>query len=296
MKNNPSEHKAHFPAFLSYILSKRQSVQFFSALLANPFLLNFKAGKIYKGPSKNLCVPGMNCYSCPAAAGSCPIGALQTISGSNRFHISFYVMGFLLLVGSIFGRLICGFFCLFGLLQDLLYRIPTPKLHLPKKPDRMLRYLKYLVLLFPVLLLPSLLTDEFGLGEPFFCQYLCPAGTIEAGIPLLLTNPPLQQMVGALFHWKLGIAILIVLSAIFIYRPFCRYLCPLGAFYALFNKISLLHLQLDTHSCTSCGRCEKVCPMEVKPLDNINSTECIRCGKCQKSCASGAITWSIHRE
>lgn len=271
---------------------KRRGIQLLSAFLTNPFIQNFRSGNIYKGPLKYICVPGLNCYSCPSAAGSCPIGAMQTVAGSNRFHISLYVLGFLMIIGSVFGRVICGFLCLFGFLQDLLYKIPAPKLHVPARLDHKLRYLKYLILLFLVILLPAFFIDEFGLGEPFFCKYICPAGTIEAGIPLLIVNRSLRQMAGNLFLWKLLTAGILILASIFIYRPFCRYFCPLGAFYSFFNKISIIHLNLDKNTCVHCHKCETVCPMNVNILKNINTAECIRCGKCKNSCPTGSIQWN----
>ncbi len=169
--------------------------------------------------------------------------------------------------------------------------MPVPKLHIPKSSDQKLRYLKYVILLLFVILLPMLLTDEFGLGDPFFCEYLCPVGTIEGGIPLLAARPALRQMAGNLFSWKLALAIILILSSTVIYRPFCRYFCPLGAFYALFHKISLMRLELDRESCTSCHRCEAACPMEISVLNNINSAECIRCGRCSRICPTDSIRW-----
>lgn len=272
---------------------KRKLIQFTSAFLANPFIGNLFSGKIYKGSGKRLCVPGLNCYSCPAALGSCPIGALQTVAGSNRFSASYYVLGFLILIGTLVGRLVCGFLCVFGLLQDLLYKLPMPKLKVPERVDHLLRYLKYLVLLLLVLLLPALITDEFGLGKPFFCEYLCPAGTLEGSIPLLLTTPSLRQMAGNLFIWKLGIAILILILSTMIYRPFCRYLCPLGAFYGLFNRISFLHIEINQNTCIQCNKCENDCHMDVRVISQPNSAECIRCGKCIHNCPAGALKWKL---
>lgn len=275
---------------------KRRLIQFLSAGISNPFWGNFFTGRIYKGPVKKVCLPGLNCYSCPAALGSCPIGALQTVGGSNRFHLSYYVLGFLIITGTLVGRVICGFFCLFGLIQDLLYQIPLPKLKVPGSLDHSLRYLKYLVLIGLVILMPMLFTNEFGQGEPFFCQYLCPAGTIEGGIPLLLSTPSLRQMAGGLFLWKLGIALFLLLASMMIYRPFCRYLCPLGACYGLFNRISFLHIDLDQSACTHCKKCEKSCPMDLRLLKNVNSAECIRCGQCIHSCPEDALKWSFKNQ
>ena len=71
----------------------------------------------------------------------------------------------------------------------------------------------------------------------------------------------------------------VVLSVLF-FRPFCKWICPLGAFYALMNKVSLLGIQVDTSKCVSCGKCARTCQMDVDITKSPNDTECIRCGKC----------------
>ena len=258
-------------------------------LLTNAHITGFLKGTIYQGPLKNFCVPGMNCYSCPGALGSCPIGAMQSLFDGRRRKFAFSVIGYLAALGLLVGRFICGWLCLFGLIQELLYKIPLPKLKVPKKLDRVLRFLKYGVLLVLVFALPFFWRNELGIGEPFFCKYLCPVGTLEGGIPLVLLQEQLRSTVGFLFRWKFAIMALVLLSSVFVHRPFCKYLCPLGAFYALFQKVSILRLALDKEKCVSCGKCEKACPMDVKVTCDPNSMECIRCGACVHACPAGAL-------
>ena len=93
-------------------------IQAAATLLTNIHLPNFFKGKIYQGNAKTVCVPGLNCYSCPAATGACPIGAFQAVVGSSRFKFSYYITGFFILFGVILGRFICGFLCPFGWFQD----------------------------------------------------------------------------------------------------------------------------------------------------------------------------------
>lgn len=277
---------------LTYAM-RRAGIQAAAALAQNPFLLNLWQGIIFKGDSKYVCAPSLNCWSCPAAAGACPIGALQNVAMGAQYSVSFYALGFLAIVGVFVGRLVCGFLCLFGFLQDLLYKIPTPNLRVPKRLDRVLRKAKYLVLVFMVLLLPAVVTNSFGLGTPWFCEYLCPAGTIEAGIPLIATNPSLQAMLGALFNWKVGVAVALLVLAVFVSRPFCKYLCPLGAIYGLMNRISSVKLTVNDHVCVHCGKCAAACPMDVEAPERIpTSAECIRCGICKNVCPTSAISWS----
>ena len=267
----------------------RHLIQAVSALLMNGNLKGFFQGKIWQGQSKQVCVPGLNCYSCPGALGACPIGSLQAVLNGRQKNLSFYVTGLLILFGTIFGRLICGFLCPFGFLQELLYKIPVRKWKIPKKVDDKLRYLKYVILVVFVLLLPAFLHGTYGIGDPWFCKYICPAGTLEGGIPLVSVNSGLRSMVGVLFSWKILILILVLVASMYIYRPFCKYMCPLGAIYGLFNRFSIYQMQVEKDKCTHCGICEKTCLMQVNVTENINSPECIRCGACKNVCPVHAI-------
>lgn len=247
-------------------------------------------GKIYRGNTKKLCVPGLNCYSCPGALGSCPIGSLQAVIGSWNFKFTFYVAGFLIFIGSLMGRFVCGWLCPFGLIQDLLHKIPFVKKINTFRRDKLLRKLKYVILIVFVILMPLFLVDVLGQGSPYFCKLICPAGTLEGGIPLVLLNKTLRSTVGWLYAWKnLLLAVTIFLS-IMIYRPFCKYICPLGAVYSLFNPISVFRYQVDKDKCTDCGACAKACKMQVNPVKNANHTECIRCGLCKEVCPEKAIS------
>ncbi len=259
------------------------------AALFNGYAAGFAKGRIFTGKTKLICVPVLNCYSCPGALGSCPVGALQAVLSDRGYAFSFYVLGFLMLFGTLLGRLICGLMCPFGFIQDILHKIPLPKPEIPRRADRVMRYLKYLVLLVLVILLPALLTNDYGIGKPYFCKWICPAGTLEGGIPLLAANDSLRQAAGPMFLVKLLILAVCVVSAVFIYRPFCKYICPLGAVYSLFNRFSLYQMTLDSSACVNCGKCEAACGMKVDVRKNISSGECIRCGECKKVCPAGAI-------
>ncbi len=265
----------------------RRMIQLCSALLYNAHLKGFAEGKIYTGPVKSVCVPGLNCYSCPGAVGACPLGSLQNAIAAADHRPVFYVAGLLLVFGLLLGRVICGFLCPFGLLQELLFKIPSKKLK--KSPlTRKLSRLKYVVLAVTALAIPlfSALTRS---PVPAFCKYVCPAGTLEGALPLLAhpANGALRALTGPLFLWKAAAAVIILTSCVFVFRAFCRFLCPLGAIYSLFARIALLGVRVDESRCTDCGACVKICPVDIR---RVGDRECVQCGKCISVCAVKAIS------
>jgi len=267
----------------------RPLTQALSALILNLNVPGFFKGSIYQGSLKGVCVPVLNCYSCPGALGACPIGSLQASFAAIGGKVAYYVLGMLVLFGATLGRFFCGWICPFGWVQHLLHKVPVKKLTIPKKTDRILRYLKYAILIVMVIGLPLLLRNQMDMSNPYFCKYVCPAGILEGGIPLALANASVRASLGGLFIWKLSLMLLILAAAVVIYRPFCKYICPLGAFYGLFAKFSLYRYAVDAHACVNCGACSRACGMGVDPVKQPNSAECIRCGDCKYACPTGAI-------
>lgn len=273
----------------NFLARFRGWIQAAATLLTNIHIPNLLKGKIYQGNVKTMCVPGLNCYSCPAATGACPIGAFQAVVGSSKFKFTYYITGFFILLGVLLGRFICGFLCPFGWFQDLLHKIPGKKLSTAKlKP---LRYLKYVILVVFVILLPAFVTNSLGMGDPFFCKYICPQGVLEGAISLSLANSGIRAALGHLFTFKFTILALFIILSILFYRPFCKWICPLGAVYSLFNKVSFLKIQVDHEKCVGCQKCSRVCKMDVNVVDTPNHPECIRCGECMKACPTDAICY-----
>lgn len=271
----------------------RLMVQLGFTLVTNGNLKGFFDGTIYRGSTKGVCVPGLNCYSCPGALGACPLGSLQNALAAPKVQFPYYILGLLIVFGALLGRFVCGWLCPFGLVEDLLYRIPV-KRKLRKLPgDGALKYLKYFFLIIFVLTLPLALRSQFGVGTPWFCKLICPSGTLMAGIPLVISNAALAQSVGGLFWWKLSLLALIVSLSLFVWRPFCRYICPLGALYGLFNPIAAVGHRVDKSRCTSCGACRHACKMDIVAYKTPNSMECVRCGACIKACPNDALTVRI---
>lgn len=241
-------------------------------------------GNIYQGPLKAACVPILNCWGCPLSLFSCPIGGLQHFLNLHLFP--FYIIGFFGAVGMIVGRMVCGWLCPFGLFQDILQKIKTFKLRLPQ----WMTYIKYAVLIIIAGFI------AWFTMEPWFCK-LCPAGILEAGIPLVLVDKTgdIRALVGWLFWTKMGILTLVVIFSIFIKRFFCRALCPIGAIYSVFNRFSLVHLRIEKEQCPVCGFCKKICPMDINVYDNPNQKECIRCLECVKKCPSVAVSLGFYK-
>lgn len=286
--------------FVKITPSRRKIIQLYAALLYNAHLRGFISGKIFEGATKNVCVPGLNCYSCPGAIGACPLGSLQNALASSKTKLPTYILGIILLYMIIFGRTICGWLCPMGLFQELLYKIKSPKLK-KNKVTRALSYFKYVLLVVLVIIVPLMYgLQEKNIPLPAFCKYICPAGTFEGAIGLLINpnNKDFFGMLGGLFTWKFMLLILFAVASVFIYRVFCRFFCPLGAIYGIFNKIAILGVKVDQEKCNQCGACVTHCKMDIK---TVGDSECIQCGECISVCHSHAISWKhiknkIHEE
>lgn len=249
-----------------------------TALGLNGYLAGFRSGTLYSGQFKNICVPVLNCSYCPGAFGSCPLALVQeSVSSHLAARSSWFVFGFLALVGFLIGRLACGWLCPFGFIQDLLHKIPLPKIRLGRR-FRWLEYLKYGILAIFVFLLPAL--AGYGLNRAAFCKYICPAEVLEANIPLMAVRPSMISALGFIFQWKLFFLAAILILAVFLFRPFCRFFCPLGAVYSLFNRISVFRLEADPARCTDCGLCAQRCPAGIAVAHDPDNRECILCGEC----------------
>ena len=268
--------------------TKRRLIQLYSALLYNAHVRGFIKGEIYTGNTKAMCVPGFNCYSCPAAVGACPLGSLQNALASSGNRAGFYVFGIIMLWGLMLGRTICGWICPLGLIQELLHKIPTPKIR-KSRVTHYLSYLKYFFLIVFAVIIPLWYGLKHGMAVPGFCKYICPAGTLEGAMGLLSNpgNDSFFKMLGIFFTRKFVIMMIIGLACIFCYRSFCRFICPLGAIYGMFNKLALVGVKVDMDRCTHCGACAMNCKMDVR---HVGDHECINCAKCMDVCRQNAIS------
>ena len=222
-------------------------------------------------PALKFCpYPGLNCYACPLASFACPMGSLQNFLSLRRFP--FAVAGLLVTTGAVFGRAVCGWACPFGLFQDLLAGL-GPRRKLAR--NNRWAWMRYAVLVGLAVI------GAFAAGSPIFCK-LCPAGTLGAGIPQVILRPSLRQMIGPLYWVKIGLLATLVVVAFFVKRPFCRFLCPLGAVYSPFNRVSLMRMRVDYSACTKCNACKHVCPVDIAIYEDPDSDACIRCLECTR--------------
>ena len=279
--------------WLSHKPTACRLAQLYAALLYNANIKGFVEGRIFTGDTKAVCVPGMNCYSCPGAVGACPLGALQNALNAAGHTAPWYMLGIISLYGLLLGRTICGWLCPAGLIQELLHKIPTPKLR-KGRITRGLSYLKYILLIVLVVIIPVWYGLTQGKALPAFCKYICPVGTLEGAVGLLSNprNSTSFYQLKALFTNKFVIMVLVGLMCIFCYRPFCRFLCPLGAIYGLFNRFALTGVKVNMNRCNGCGVCVRRCQMDVR---SVGDHECISCGKCIDVCAQGAISLKCGR-
>ena len=184
----------------------------------------------------------------------------------------------MLLITAIMGRFFCGFLCSFGSMGDLFWWIGTKlKLRRPsisEKADRVMKYLKYVVLIGAVLLGWTLGVSLLsGTSNPWtvFGMYATWKGWTD------LTG---LLSVGAL------LLLAIMVGSMYIERFFCRYLCPLGAVFSLVSKARLYKIRKPMQNCGNCRACTKRCSMGISlyGMNQVTDSECIDCMKCVEVC------------
>jgi len=202
-------------------------------------------------------------------------------SGYHPFPL--VALGTVLLVGALLGRLLCGWVCPFGLVQDWLFRIPSPKIELPGWAA----HLKYGVLILFVFLFPFLLGEATWLS---FCR-ICPAAALQVTLPAVISDGLGSVRVATLVRLVVlaGVLALAILSS----RSFCKALCPIGALLAPLNFASFWQVKPPRAKCLSCHRCDQSCSLQVQPsvrfakqLPANRALDCIVCHDCQKACAT----------
>lgn len=255
----------------------RRTTQMVGTLVPNGYLLGFiPPGSLWQGKSKGFCVPTLNCYACPGSVFACPIGTLQHMVIIRT--VPFYWIGLFGTLCLSVGRMACGTLCPFGFMQDVLFKFRTARIQLHPA----LTYLKYAVLAGMVFIIP------YYTLQPWFSK-LCPNGTLIGGLPWVTISREIRNMIHELFWVKVGMLLAVVATAAMIKRPFCRVVCPLGAIFSLFNRVSILRIRWDADKCTHCDKCTRICPMDISIYKDANNHNCIRCLDCTQ-CPAASVT------
>lgn len=163
----------------------------------------------------------------------------------------------------IFGRGWCGYACWTAMILDLL---PYKQ---PRQPRKRLGFIRYIMFALSFLFVASLFLLQVGHLERvmFWCF-----------------------LIGNLLYYAVGIALAFAFQD---NRAFCKYICPITVFLKPMSYFSRIRVTVEEEKCVSCGKCKKVCPMNVDMTDNArsreNGTECILCMECVDSCPKKAL-------
>jgi len=259
------------------------------------FLITANLGAF--GLKTGLCYPFFYCNACPAATSACPLRPLELSvfkayeqPGNFSWKLLLYPLVILGTIGILTGRAVCGWACPIGFLQRATGRVarflkkkfPIFKKIGQHKIERYLRYTKYFVLIGLVFL-----TSIF-LG--FVFTDICPVGILTGTIPIMALRPGVY-VPDTYFYVALAIFVLFLLLIFLIERGWCRYFCPIGAILAPFNKVSILHMEVNTKECIHCDVCSDVCPMGIDVPNMHRDPECILCGKCVSACPKDGIKY-----
>ncbi|GLI58332.1 4Fe-4S ferredoxin [Propionigenium maris DSM 9537] len=214
----------------------------------------------------------------------CPFGALESFYSlvtKGEFIKKVFYSNIVFAVGStvltlIFGRIFCGWICALGTLQDLFGRLGMKifkrRYTISREWDGSLRYMKYVVLLGIIYF--TWRTGQLVINsmDPFVAY-----SHIAAGMEELLK----EYAVG------FGILVAMLLSSVFYERLFCRYLCPLGAYYSIVGRFSFFKIKRKKSSCVDCKMCDRSCPaaLDISSSERADTKgECLSCMKCVEAC------------
>lgn len=208
----------------------------------------------------------------------CALGSLQNLilhAGDPKTYMAHYVIFGIPFISTMFmGRLFCGWICPMGAIQQLLYRRDRA---IKKRPriDSALKLIKYPVLIALVVTVVATGTVVWNQVDPFKSLF-------NMEVTLIPTT----------------LLVLTLIASLFIFAPWCRYICPMGAFLALFSRFSFLKLSID-NSCKNCKACQKVyCEYSVikegEQKPELSSMECTLCGECFARCPKGSVKYTIN--
>jgi ferredoxin len=202
-----------------------------------------------------------------------PINGIFEVLANHQVLLNIVLLGLPVGLSLFWGRFYCGWICPLGAVQEFLNPAPE-KRSLSQPLDRVLKYLKY----FPLIIIGYLTWHS----THNIWQNYDPTRTLFAFS---------GSMVAII------ILAVLLLTSILVSRPFCKYLCPLGAILALTSRLAPFKMRADAKKCMVCGKCRTgECPMDAVSafnpeidLPNIDNSECIKCSHCQKNCRKSAL-------
>jgi polyferredoxin len=247
----------------------------------------------------------------------CDAGILYR--GMSTFYpvaFLFISIGFLFLIGAIFGRALCGWLCPIGLFQDLVTKIRTALGLKPRefslKTHRKMVGVKYAFFALALLLAAATglsLIANYTAGEAY--QGMYPEGTSQVAPFCAVCPAPSIYYIGSILEtgdFQLSdptrFLAWAVIGSVFVGgfvqpRFWCRYLCPVGATTSFFNNVSVLSIRKEQSKCTKCNYCLTSCPMRIEKmrdedkLDRVMDMNCTFCLECIENCPEKALTLSM---
>lgn len=211
---------------------------------------------------------------------TCSLGALQSMLANREFYLPLLLSSsFFLFLALIFGRVFCSWVCPQHAASEIGDKGRRSILGKKGTPDSPQRYRKGRTVLLSISSLGLLAT--FLTGTPIIC-YICPIGII------------CRQFIKGTFLYKIGgeiliVGIIVAADLAIARRGWCKYICPLGAFYSLFSNRFSLKVKRDFEKCVQCGVCQESCPMGDSPMQGRIGKTCTNCAICIDKCPQGAL-------
>lgn len=212
----------------------------------------------------------------PSLHAVCPFGGVVTIytyftEGAfiqKIYQSSITLMWLILALTLLFGPVFCGWICPFGTVEEFIGKIGRKIFKkkynnfIPLKLDKLLRYLRYVILIVVVVntaISGKLLFSDF---DPYFALFNIWSSEV-ARLSLLILG-------------------LVLIGSLFVERPWCKYLCPLGALLGIFNLFRIAKLKRNEKTCIDCKACDRVCPMniDISTTKVVSDPQCISCLLC----------------
>lgn len=240
--------------------------------------------------------------------------------------VPWVALAFVFIIGALLGRALCGWVCPMGFIQDMVTTAKGTLSQVDVRNHESGKRLKYFVLAAALLVSVSLaISLSLGFGDEYKNSLsifadgllipLAPEGTLFSTIPRailylkLIVTPAFLAKFSAsqLGEWIRSVPIVIyagvIVLLVFFYgaykvpRFWCRYLCPVGAKMAPFQKYSFLGMKRDPVKCSKCPHCEAACPMQIRilalPWEKFNDPECILCGDCADACPNNSLNYKF---